>query len=117
MSIDHLNPDNSILPVSFAMPRKKLPIGIQTFREIHEDDCYYVDKTAFALRMIRKGKAYFLVCRRIRFEGARSIPPSSVCKTGSRESEDRFPHFLAAGCLKPERLYGNTPHGTQGREK
>ncbi|MDR3157422.1 MAG: hypothetical protein LBU11_00090 [Zoogloeaceae bacterium] len=30
-----------------------------------------------------------LVCRRIRFEGARSIPPSSVCKTSSRESEDR----------------------------
>jgi hypothetical protein len=43
-----------------AMPRKKLPIGIQTFREIREDNCYYVDKTAFALRMIREGKAYFL---------------------------------------------------------
>jgi hypothetical protein len=42
------------------MSRKKLPIGIQTFREIREDDCYYVDKTVFALRMIREGKAYFL---------------------------------------------------------
>ncbi|MDR1062357.1 MAG: ATP-binding protein [Azoarcus sp.] len=42
------------------MSRKKLPIGIQTFREIREDNCYYVDKTAFALRMIREGKAYFL---------------------------------------------------------
>jgi hypothetical protein len=42
------------------MSRKKLPIGIQTFRENREDDCYYVDKTAFALRMIREGKAYFL---------------------------------------------------------
>ncbi|MDR3157686.1 MAG: ATP-binding protein [Zoogloeaceae bacterium] len=42
------------------MNRKKLPVGIQTFREIREDDCYYVDKTAFALRMIREGKAYFL---------------------------------------------------------
>ncbi|MDR2031581.1 MAG: AAA family ATPase, partial [Azoarcus sp.] len=42
------------------MTRKKLPIGIQTFREIREDDCYYVDKTAFALSMIREGKAYFL---------------------------------------------------------
>ncbi|MDR2678926.1 MAG: AAA family ATPase, partial [Zoogloeaceae bacterium] len=42
------------------MQRKKLPVGIQTFREIREDDCYYVDKTAFALRMIREGKAYFL---------------------------------------------------------
>jgi hypothetical protein len=42
------------------MSRKKLPIGIQTFREIREDNCYYVDKTTFALRMIREGKAYFL---------------------------------------------------------
>jgi hypothetical protein len=41
------------------MSRKKLPIGIQTFREIREDNCYYVDKTAFALRMVRDGKAYF----------------------------------------------------------
>jgi hypothetical protein len=51
-----------------------------------------------------------LVCRKIRFEGARSIPPSSVCKTSSWESEDRYLHFLVAGYLKPERLYGNTPH-------
>jgi hypothetical protein len=42
------------------MARKKLPIGIQNFREIREDNCYYVDKTAFALRMIKEGKAYFL---------------------------------------------------------
>lgn len=31
------------------MSRKKLPIGIQTFARIREDDCYYVDKTGFAL--------------------------------------------------------------------
>ncbi|WP_341646887.1 ATP-binding protein [Thauera sp. SDU_THAU2] len=42
------------------MSRKKLPIGIQTFREIREDGCYYVDKTGFALRLIREGKHYFL---------------------------------------------------------
>ncbi|MDR1064332.1 MAG: AAA family ATPase, partial [Azoarcus sp.] len=42
------------------MSRKKFPIGIQTFREIREDNCYYVDETAFALRMIKEGKAYFL---------------------------------------------------------
>ncbi len=27
------------------MQRKKLPIGIQTFREIRENGHYYVDKT------------------------------------------------------------------------
>ena len=43
-----------------AMRRKKLPIGIQTFREIREDDCYYVDKTGFALKLATEGKAYFL---------------------------------------------------------
>jgi hypothetical protein len=40
--------------------RKRLPIGIQTFREIREEDCYYVDKTPFVLRLIEEGKYYFL---------------------------------------------------------
>jgi hypothetical protein len=42
------------------MQRKKLPIGIQTFREIREDTYYYVDKTPHALRLIDQGKYYFL---------------------------------------------------------
>ena len=42
------------------MTRRLLPIGIQTFREIIERDCYYVDKTEFALRLIEQGKYYFL---------------------------------------------------------
>jgi hypothetical protein len=42
------------------MQRKKLPIGIQTFREIREEDYYYVDKTPLALKLIREGKYYFL---------------------------------------------------------
>ena len=42
------------------MTRRKLPIGIQTFRQVREDDCYYVDKTAFILRLTREGKHYFL---------------------------------------------------------
>ncbi|MDR1647877.1 MAG: ATP-binding protein [Zoogloeaceae bacterium] len=42
------------------MNRKKLPIGIQTFAKIREDNYYYVDKTAFALKMIEEGTAYFL---------------------------------------------------------
>jgi hypothetical protein len=45
---------------SQSMHRKKLPIGIQTFREIREDDYYYVDKTPLALRLIQGGKYYFL---------------------------------------------------------
>ena len=42
------------------MTRKRLPIGIQTFREIREGGYYYVDKTGFALRLINEGKYYFL---------------------------------------------------------
>jgi len=42
------------------MTRRILPIGIQTFREIRETDCYYVDKTGFALQLIEQGKYYFL---------------------------------------------------------
>ena len=42
------------------MQRKKLPIGIQTLREIREDGCYYVDKTPLALQLVQQGKYFFL---------------------------------------------------------
>ena len=42
------------------MTRRRLPIGIQTFREVREDGCYYVDKTAFIKRLLDGGKHYFL---------------------------------------------------------
>ena len=42
------------------MTKRKLPIGIQTFREIREEGCYYVDKTACVPRMLEAGKHYFL---------------------------------------------------------
>ena len=43
-----------------AMIRKKLPIGIQTLREIREEGHYYVDKTPLALQLIGQGKYFFL---------------------------------------------------------
>ena len=42
------------------MTKRRLPIGIQTFREIREENCYYVDKTAYMQRLIDEGKHYFL---------------------------------------------------------
>ncbi len=42
------------------MIRRRLPLGIQTFRTIREDGCYYVDKTAYAARLIEQGTHYFL---------------------------------------------------------
>ena len=41
-------------------PRRKLPIGIQTFRIIREEGFYYVDKTAHVRRLIDEGTHYFL---------------------------------------------------------
>jgi hypothetical protein len=43
-----------------TLPRRKLPIGIQSFAKLREQDCYYVDKTPHALQLIEKGGAYFL---------------------------------------------------------
>ena len=40
--------------------RRRLPIGIQTFRTLRERDCYYVDKTAFVERLLDEGTHYFL---------------------------------------------------------
>ena len=45
------------LPV---MARRKLPIGIQTFRKIREEGCYYVDKTAYIRQLVEEGSHYFL---------------------------------------------------------
>ena len=42
------------------MVRRRLPIGIQTFRELRERDCYYVDKTAYVERLLHEGTHYFL---------------------------------------------------------
>ena len=40
--------------------RRKLPIGIQTFRKIREENYYYVDKTAHIQRLMDEGTHYFL---------------------------------------------------------
>jgi hypothetical protein len=43
-----------------ALARKKLPIGIQTFAKLREEDCYYVDKTGLAMQLVAEGSHYFL---------------------------------------------------------
>ena len=40
--------------------RRKLPIGIQTFRKLREGDYYYVDKTGLLGRLVDGGTHYFL---------------------------------------------------------
>ena len=43
-----------------TVQKRKLPIGIQTFRTIREEGCYYVDKTSYARRMLEGGRHYFV---------------------------------------------------------
>ena len=42
------------------MSKRRLPIGIQTFRKIRQEDCYYVDKTTYIDRLLDEGTHYFL---------------------------------------------------------
>jgi len=39
---------------------KKLPIGIQSFAKLREEDCLYVDKTEDIYRLFSSGNTYFL---------------------------------------------------------
>ncbi|WP_028951028.1 ATP-binding protein [Sulfurihydrogenibium subterraneum] len=39
---------------------RKLPIGIQSFKSIREDNYYYVDKTPFVKKLVDNGKYFFL---------------------------------------------------------
>ena len=43
-----------------GVAKRKLPIGIQTFRKIREGGYYYVDKTDHIKRLVEEGEQYFL---------------------------------------------------------
>ena len=55
-----MNHPSVIAPSAHPLPRRNLPIGIQTFSEIIEEGHYYVDKSAYAVRLANEGKYYFL---------------------------------------------------------
>ena len=42
------------------MSKRRLPIGLQTFAELRELGCYYVDKTPYIADLLDQGKHYFL---------------------------------------------------------
>ncbi|HPP95914.1 MAG TPA: AAA family ATPase, partial [Spirochaetota bacterium] len=64
---------------------KKLPIGIQTFKDIRSDDYIYIDKTEIALDIVKSyryvflsrprrfGKSLFLDTLRNIFEGKKEL--------------------------------------------
>ncbi|NCC85465.1 MAG: hypothetical protein EOM03_15255, partial [Clostridia bacterium] len=65
-------------------PRKKLPIGIQSFAKIREDDYYYVDKTPFVARLADGGSYYFL-SRPRRFGKSLFLDTLAEAFAGNRE--------------------------------
>ncbi|MFA7426097.1 MAG: AAA family ATPase [Desulfosarcinaceae bacterium] len=64
--------------------KKKLPIGVQSFRKIRQGDYYYVDKTAFVLSLIEEGSYYFL-SRPRRFGKSLLIDTFKELFSGNRE--------------------------------
>ncbi|MDE0125021.1 MAG: ATP-binding protein [Bryobacterales bacterium] len=66
------------------MSRRLLPIGIQSFRNLRERGCYYVDKTGYALRMVEQGTHYFL-SRPRRFGKSLFLDTLKELFEGSRE--------------------------------
>ena len=66
------------------MAKRRLPIGIQTFRKLRESDCYYVDKTPFALQLVDEGTHYFL-SRPRRFGKSLFLDTLKELFEGSRE--------------------------------
>lgn len=62
----------------------KLPIGIQTFREIREEGHCYVDKTPLVARLVEEGKYYFLARPR-RFGKSLLVSTLAAAFAGERE--------------------------------
>ncbi|MEY4754454.1 MAG: hypothetical protein RJA44_2129, partial [Pseudomonadota bacterium] len=42
------------------LPRRRLPIGLQTFAKLRTEGCYYVDKTGLLIDLIESGPCFFL---------------------------------------------------------
>ena len=49
------------------MNGRRLPVGIQSFRKIREENCVYVDKTDLVWKLVNSGKTYHYLSRPRRF--------------------------------------------------
>jgi hypothetical protein len=63
---------------------QKLPIGIQTFRKIREEDYLYVDKTERIHHLITSG-GYFFLSRPRRFGKSLTLSTIKEIYSGSRQ--------------------------------
>ena len=104
------------------MTRRRLPIGIQTFRTLRERDCYYVDKTGYIERLLdegthyslsrprRFGKSLFLDTLKELFEGSEELFEDLHIHAGHDWSE-RHPvvrlSFGGSSFTEPAHLHAN----------
>ena len=88
------------------MTKRKLPIGIQTFRTIREEGHYYVDKTTYARRLVDEGTHYFL-SRPRRFGKSLFVDtlPANSRRTGSRPARRGSSSTPCCGAASPPRSW------------
>ncbi len=67
------------------MKRKKLPIGISTFRTMIEENYLYIDKTKIALNLINGDGAYYFLSRPRRFGKSLFLDTLRTIFDGERE--------------------------------
>ena len=105
------------------MDRRRLPIGIQTFRKVREDGCYYVDKTPYIETLVkggthyflsrprRFGKSLFLDTLKELFEGSGDLFESLAVHAGGWDWSVRHPvvrlSFGSGHFTKPDGLHAN----------
>ena len=68
-----------------TVDKRKLPIGIQTFRRIREEGFYYVDKTAWARRLVHDAGAHYFLSRPRRFGKSLFVDTLKELFEGSEE--------------------------------
>ena len=67
------------------MVRRKLPVGIQTFRRIREGGFYYVDKTGYARRLLDDDATHYFLSRPRRFGKSLFVDTLKELFEGSEE--------------------------------
>ena len=78
---------------------KKLPIGIQSFRKIIEDDCVYVDKTQHIYNLIN-GAGYYFLSRPRRFGKSLLLDTIGEVFSGDKELFKGFWIYESDYCFK-----------------
>jgi hypothetical protein len=82
---------------------KQLPIGTQSFENLRQGDCLYVDKTEFIYKIATTGRIY-LLSRPRRFGKSLTISTLETLSNGQKELfdglwiENTISHCSCRGC-------------------